>query len=567
MNEANDILVAIGPVVILLALGGLAVIVSRQLKLSPIVGYLVLGVALRATGNGILVASSVVDTLAQLGIMFLLFDVGLHFSFSHMRDQLKNILIFGPLQLGLGTVGMGLIALLFRIPLGVALFLGATLALSSTAVVARLIAERHQRSCPVGVTATAILIFQDMAALFLLVVVAALNSGSSLAPELFLVSLKAAGAFVIAIVLSKAVVTPLFQLIARSQNEEVFTATALFVALAAGWASGAVGLSLTLGAFLGGMILSETPYRAIIESEIKPFRGLLLSFFFISVGLSLDPGMIAARWPSIVGVAALIVVAKVILNAVASLAFRWSVPGSIQIGFLLAQGSELAFVIFRLPTVRQLVGPDTTVVLIGSVALTLAATPAIADVGRTLAGKLRQRANIKHEAELVPLHVTAVVLIAGMGRRGRTLADSLTEFGIPYAAIEGNELLLQNAIADGYMVFFGDIGDPRIWQPISLGRSKLCVITEPSYEAAAEVTTVVTRLHPGLRIMAAVDDDAEAQRFSLIGIEPAVDRRGDGVDLASMVLGEFGAKKEAIDLWSRKLRYLNAEEEKEAAAA
>ena len=265
-----------------------------------------------------------------------------------------------------GTVGIGAIALLFGLSPFAAFLVGATLALSSTAVVARLIAERHQQNCPVGLTATAILIFQDVAAIFLLIVANALGSGDAMILAAGLALLKAAAAFAIAMVLARIVVRPLFDLIARGRNEEVFTAMALLVALSAGWATGAIGLSLTLGAFLGGMIIAETPYRAIIQSEIKPFRGLLLGFFFISVGLSLDLPNLLRFWPAVIGVTLLLIVAKILLNALASLIFRWSVPGSTQLGFLLAQGSEFAFVILSLPAVRVVVGETESAVLIAA---------------------------------------------------------------------------------------------------------------------------------------------------------------------------------------------------------
>lgn len=212
--------------------------------------------------------------------------------------------------------------------------------MSSTAVVARLIGERHQQNCPVGLTATAILIFQDVAAIFLLIVAGAFGSQTAVLPAIGLAVIKALLAFGIAVLIARLLVRPLFDAIARSRNEEVFTAMALLVALAAAWATGAIGLSLTLGAFLGGMIVAETPFRAVIQAEIKPFRGLLLGFFFISVGLSVDLAMLMRLWPWVVGVAMLLVAVKIVTNAAASLVFGWSVPGSTQLGFLLAQGSS-----------------------------------------------------------------------------------------------------------------------------------------------------------------------------------------------------------------------------------
>ena len=338
------VLHALAPVILLLALSVFAAIASRAVALSPIVGYLVLGIALKASGLALFADSHAVAILAELGVVFLLFDIGLHFSLTHVREQARDIFGFGPVQVVLGTVGLGGLALIAGLEPVSALLVGATLALSSTAVVARIIAERHQQNCPVGLTATAILVFQDVAAIFLLIVAGALqNGGASVLPAAGLALVKAAAAFGVAVLLARIMVCPLFDLIARARNEELFTAMALLVALAAGWATGYIGLSLTLGAFLGGMIIAETPYRPVIQSEISPFRGLLLGFFFISVGLSLDLDVLRSAWPAVIGVAMVFFIAKVILNAAASLVFRWSVPGSIQLGFLLAQGSEFAF--------------------------------------------------------------------------------------------------------------------------------------------------------------------------------------------------------------------------------
>ena len=294
MADAHHILDAIVPIILLLALGVAAAVGSRAIGLSPIVGYILLGIGLSSAGLDLLSDSASVTTLAELGVVLLLFDIGLHFSLKHIRAQARDIFAFGPVQVLGGALALGLLALAFGLSPMAAFLVGITLALSSTAVVAGLISERHQQNCPVGLTATAILIFQDVAAIFLLIVAGALGGEAAIVPAMGLALVKAAFAFGVAVLLARLVVGPLFDLIARSRNEEVFTAMALLVALAAGWATGAIGLSLTLGAFLGGMIIAETPYRAVIQSEIKPFRGLLLGFFFISVGLSLDLATLAA---------------------------------------------------------------------------------------------------------------------------------------------------------------------------------------------------------------------------------------------------------------------------------
>jgi CPA2 family monovalent cation:H+ antiporter-2 len=553
MAEAHGILSALVPIILLLTLGVIAAVGSRAIGLSPIVGYLVLGLALSGTGVNLVADSVTIATLAELGVVFLLFDIGLHFSLGHIRTQARDIFGFGPVQVLGGTVGLGLVALAFGLSPGVAFLVSATLALSSTAVVAGLIAERHQQNCPVGLTATAILIFQDVAALYLLIVANALGGGEAMLTAAGLALLKAAGAFGVAVLLSRVVVRPVFGIIARTRNEEVLTAMALLVALSAGWATGSLGLSLTLGAFLGGMILAETPYRAVIQSEIKPFRGLLLGFFFVSVGLSLDLAALLRFWPAVIGIAVLLLAIKIVTNAAASLVFRWSVPGSTQLGFLLAQGSEFAFVILSLPAVRTLIGETQSAVLIAAVALSLAATPTLAEAGRSLAGRMRRHVVREADPELQPRELAGPVFIAGMGRTGRTLADALTEFDIAYAAIERDEKRLREAVADGYNVVFGDFSDPRIWEPVALHGRKVTVLTAPIFEVSRELGPAVRELFPDLKRVAVVRSQEEAERFRSIGVLPVIDRSmPPGLDLAALVLAELGVDSDRIGDWMRR---------------
>ena len=533
----GSILASLFPVIALLVFGVLAVIASRTLRLSPIVGYIGLGLVLSASGLDRMMGARSIETLAELGVVFLLFDIGLHFSFKHVAAQAKDIFVFGPAQVVLGAVGLGALGAVWGLPIGAALLVGATLALSSTAVVAGVIAERHQQNCPVGLTGTAILIFQDLAAILILIVANALGSGEAVLPAVGLALVKAAGAFAVAMLLARFAVRPLFGLIARTRNEEVFTAIALLVALSTAWASGRIGLSLTLGAFLGGMILADTPYTAVIQSEIKPFRGLFLGFFFISVGVSLDRTVLVEHWIAVIAVTLLLFGAKMVLNAMASLVFRWSVPGSTQLAFLLAQGSEFAFVIFSIGSVRALVGERECSVLVAAVALSLAATPAVADAGRQLAGRLRRRTVAAVDPELVPREMLGPVIIVGMGRRGRAVADALTEFGIGYAAVERDEKRLRLAVADGYQVMFGDAGDSRLWSAVAMEGRRVSVLTAPLLEASAQVSLFAQTLYPNLRRFAAVGDTRAAAEFAAIGVTPVIDGGPTpGVVLAVAVL-------------------------------
>jgi CPA2 family monovalent cation:H+ antiporter-2 len=422
--------------------------------------------------------------------------------------------------------------------------------MSSTAVVARLIAERHQQSCPVGQTATAILIFQDVAAILLLIVVGSLHDSAGLAMVTALALAKAAGAFAATVVVARLAIRPLLALVAATRNEEVFTATALVIALAAGWATGQIGLSLTLGAFLGGLTLAETPYRAVIQSEITPFRSLLLGFFFIYVGFSLDVVIIARHWYAVIGMAALFVGVKVLTNIAASLVFRWSVPGSTQLGFLLSQGSEFAFVILSLPTVRALVGESRASVLVAAVALSMAATPNLAEIGRALAGSMRRRRRKALDPELIPRATAAPVIIIGMGRIGRTVADALIRFEIGYVGVERDQRRLREAIADGYSASFGDATDIRLWESLELHNRKLSVFTAPRLEVISVNLPIAAAHYPHLKRVAAVADDDEAGKYRNLGVMPVVERGAPhGTDVATAVLVELGCDAGKVAEW------------------
>jgi Kef-type K+ transport system membrane component KefB len=549
------ILSAIAPIVILLSLAIAAAVFSRWLRASPIVGYLLLGVALNVFGLNLVESSQAVAVLAQLGVVFLLFDIGLHFSLTHIRAQARDIFGFGPVQVILGAAGLALPAMVFGMSPLAAVITGAVLALSSTAVVARLVAERHQQNCPVGLTATAILIFQDVAGIFLLIIAGSLGGSEAVLPAMGLAVLKAALAFGIAVILSKVAVRPLFDLVARTGAEEVFTATALLIALAAGWATGRAGLSLTLGAFLGGVTLAETPYRAVVAAEIKPFRGLLLGFFFIAVGTSLNPQVLAHEWLAIIGITVGLLAVKILTNAVASLVFRWSVPGSTQLAFLLAQGSEFAFVVLSLPSVRHLIGEERCLILVAAVALSLALTPALASVGRQVAGNLRRRAAKSADVELLPQVAAPPVLIIGMGRRGRALADALAHFGVGYSAVERDQHRLSEAVADGYVTVFGDMSDPRLWEPVAGQGRRYSIITSPTFDESSELTNFAKASHPSLKRIAVVADQANADRFRTIGVASVIDVSDPpGLDLCAYVLSELGVDGGHVQAWNARQR-------------
>jgi CPA2 family monovalent cation:H+ antiporter-2 len=550
---------ALTPVIFLLLVGILAITLMRPVGLSPIVGYLAAGLVIGPHALSLVPESETTHLLAELGVVFLLFDIGLHFSLPTIWDARRDILGLGPLQIVLCSLAFGGVALVFGFGPAEALILGGALALSSTAVVVQTLAERGQQNCPVGLTGTAVLIFQDICAIFLLILAASLVSGnaSPAAPGLLtMVSwavLKAIIAFLAAVLIGRFAITPLFRVLSQSRNEEIFTATALLVVLATAAASGSAGLSLTLGAFLGGMMLSETPYRHVIQTEARPFRALLLGFFFLTVGMSLDWRVLLADWAAIFGFLIVFLAIKAVLVAVAAQVFGWSVPGSVQLGFLLAQGSEFVFVIVAMPAIRAALGEGAVGVVITGVAASLALTPTLAVVGNRLARALRRRSAAAPAGETTPRATLASVVIFGMGDVGCCVADALEAHGLPYDAVEMDYDRFLAASADGYRMAFGDLGDIRLMETLALAERSAVVVTIVRYEVSQALTPIMRDRYPTLRRFIAVDSDEDKARFEAIGMHPVVTRSVPrGLDLSAAVLRSQRLEEAKVRAWMQR---------------
>ncbi|MEL7197961.1 MAG: cation:proton antiporter [Pseudomonadota bacterium] len=545
LQDGHSVVATIQPAITLLGLGIGSAVIARIARLNPIVGYLGLGLALSVLGYGDLSDGPIVIALAEVGIMFLLFNLGLHFSLGRIRAEARNIFGFGSLQmLVAGGAFAGLFVLLgaltrLSIPVEFAIIAGLAMGLSSTAVVIGLVKERGQDDCPVGRAAQSILIFQDIAAILLLVAVGALGSGGAMAPALGIAGLKALVAFAIAVLFARYLTEPLFRAIARVGSAEVYTATALFIALAAGWAAGMAGLSLTLGAFLGGMAVADSRYRIMVQTEIDAFKGLFLSFFFISVGLSIDPAILGSNWVIILAAAAGLIAIKCAMNVLAGLANRWSVPGSVQLGFLLGQGSEFALVLLALPALAGLVEASLVSILVTAIAISLAVTPLVSNWGRLLAGRLRQGPPDEKLAG-----DDAPVVIIGLAPAGRAVADALTFNGIGYLAVEANTEWFQRSLADGYHVHQANPGDPRSWDALGMERRKVVLVATGNLAISRELTPLVQERLPGIARVIALTDTSAMDEFATLGMMPVDVTAEDGIEeIINAVFAAMGVER------------------------
>ncbi|MFG0254517.1 MAG: cation:proton antiporter [Rhodopirellula sp. JB053] len=556
---------ALLPAILLLTIGICSIVLMRRLGLSPIVGYMLGGMLIGEHALGWMHENATVHLLAELGVVFLLFDIGLHFSIGHIWDARRDIFGLGPIQITLCAVAFTGIAMAFGYPFDIALVVGCALSLSSTAVVNPTLQQRQQNQCPVGRTSTAVLILQDVLAIFLLVLAASMGGGemgvgdskspaTNLPAMIGLAAVKGVVAFAASVVLGRYILRPMFQTIARSKNEEVFTAIALLIVLSMAAASGWLGLSLTLGAFLGGMMLAETPFRHLIRTEAKPFRDLLMAFFFISIGMSLDWRVLLDNWWQIAAFTIVLIAVKSVAVSLAARVVGWSLPGSLQLGFLLAQGSEFVFVILSMGTIRQAFGEQTVGIVFIGVALSLALTPTVAELGNRLARSLRRRGKTSvPKSETTPIESIAPVMIYGMNEIGRHVADALEAHQIQYEAVERDYEQFTAASVDGYRVAFGDLSDLRLAQTMELDQRNSVVLASVRLDEVEKLVPIVNERFPGLTQHITVADEVRAERLRNLGINVVVAQDTDaGQLLAKEVLRSQEVDETRIDEWMQR---------------
>ena len=566
-----DAVGALVPAITLLGFGAAAALVSRALNLSPIVGYLLAGILIGPGMLNLIHESGGTHLLAELGVVFLLFDIGMHVSLRELKESRGDLLGLAPVHLLLtGLISAGALYML-GISWSIAIAVGLSLGLSSTAVVARILTEREQNSCPIGRTATHVLIFQDIVAIFLMIFATSLGEGETaaglagllseyllnggavpLAAGLLLAFVQALIAFGAAMLFSRYLLNPVFRTLAATRNDEAFTAFTPLLVLAAACATAMIGLSLTLGAFLAGLAVSGTPFRHQVQTEMGPFRGLLLSFFFISVGLSIDlPGLLRNLPLVVIGAFGILTV-KTALGYIAARMNGWSVPGATQLATLLAQGSEFTLVILSLASITANMPPALMGSLIAAIALSLALAPSWAMLGGKLSRELARRKQVTMETSGEPAGERPVIVI-GMSAAGRLAVDALIDFDIPYIATDGDPDRFLSAVADGYNVSFGDAANMKLIEAVGGSNARAVVLGKARYEVSKEVTPSINRRFPDLVRLVAVETIHDLDRYLELNIRAhLVAGEPKGIEMVADMLRVLGVPdKELADWLSR----------------
>jgi monovalent cation:proton antiporter-2 (CPA2) family protein len=543
------------PIVLLLGTGFAVIFAGRLLRISPMVGFIIAGIALGPNGLGLIEETKTTHFLAELGVVFLLFDIGLHLSVKSAWNLRRDLFGIAPLQMLICGVILGFAtSVVFNTNAEMALLVGLTLALSSTAVVMQSLADLKLSESPIGNSTKAVLIFQDLAAIFLLIFADTLGGDTTLNIVIIETLLKTTLAFIAAFLGGQYIITPLLRAVTRFDDSEIFTILSLLIVMLTALATASAGLSLTLGAFLAGMVLAETPFRALLQTELRPFRSLLMALFFVSVGMVLKPVAIMENLPIILAITVLLIAVKgAVLGALAFI-FRRPAHHAIQLTFILAQGSEFAFVIFSMIAVKTGIGIGLTEHLITAVALSMLVTPLLAWIGHrwgiALCAPMVARAENDPSALRQTQKQDRAVFIVGMNDIGQTIARAMQAHKIRYIGIDHNRDRFLSSSAAGYIVAFGKSDNIRFWNTLGIRKARALVVCSPNFDVAKALSPIVKRLYPSLRRYVAVEDSADGVRYAALGLTPHHKHGAPpGLEMACFLLKEFGIDEEKIDEW------------------
>jgi CPA2 family monovalent cation:H+ antiporter-2 len=541
---------------VVLGAAGVVIPLFHRLRVSSVLGFMLVGVVVGPFGIASLAphlpwlsAITISDPdsirpIAELGVALLLFMIGLELSFERLWLMRRLVFGLGCLQvvLSASVLAAATVALGYR--WNSAAVIGLALAMSSTAVAIQVLAEEKRLNTPTGRTAFAVLLFQDLAVVPVLFAVGALGSAThaASATDIGFAVGQAVLAVAAIVALGRLVLRPLFRSVARTRSAELFVAACLLVVIATGLATAAAGLSMALGALIGGMLLAVTEYRRQVEVTIEPFKGLFVGVFLISIGMSLDIRTMATQPLLVFGGAAAVVLLKLLIVAPAVRVFGLTWATGLQTGLLLGPGGEFGFVIVSVAIGAHLLAPETASVVLFVTALTMATIPLLSGFGNRLAPRLSRKIAIDPDL-LVPATSDALprVIVAGFGRVGQTVAAMLERHKVPYVAVDSDPRCVAVQRKLGKPVYFGDMTQIALLRRVHLGTARALVVTLDDTAAADALVAGARAERADLLIVARARDAAHAAHLYRAGASDAVPETIEAsLQLSEAVLVDVG---------------------------
>jgi CPA2 family monovalent cation:H+ antiporter-2 len=519
------------------------VVVFRLLQLPPLLGYLVVGILIGPHALGLVPATGEAHYLAEFGVVFLMFSIGLEFSLPRLRAMRRLVLGLGGAQVALTVVFTLLAGWLlgrhFGVNLQGAFALGGALAMSSTAIVMKILGERNQLDTEHGKRIVGILLFQDLAVVPLLVIVPALDAeGGDMAATLAFAMLKAAALLTVLLVGGQRVLRWWFHLVAKRKSHELFTLNVLLVTLGLAWMTEHAGLSLALGAFVAGMLISETEFRHQVEDDIKPFRDVLLGLFFVTIGMLLNVEVVLANlgWVLLALVGPVAFKFGLIVTLV-----RWfggTAGTAIRTGLALATAGEFGFVLLGQAGALGLLDELVLQIVLAAMLLSMLAAPLLLQYSEAITLRLASSEWMQKSLEIAQIAQKAIaterhVVICGFGRSGQHLGRMLDQEGISFVALDLDPDLVREAAGAGESVVFGDAGRRDTLVAAGLTRAAAVVVTFPDTPSALKVLHHVQQLKPDIAVIVRTQDDHELERLTAAGATEVVPEVLEG----SLMLG------------------------------
>jgi K+:H+ antiporter len=521
---------------VVLGTAGIVVPMVHRWGISPVLGYLGAGALLGPLGLGSFISQvpilywfPVVDStnvagIADLGVVFLLFLIGLELSYERLMAMRRLVFGLGGLQVVTTTGIITTIIALAGQKTPIAIVLGACLALSSTAIVLEVLSSQGRLPTSAGRASFAILLAQDLAVIPILMFVSILGAdkGSSVLTTIGMALLQAVAAVALIVVVGRALLRPLFRQVARTQSTELFIAAILFVIVGTGVVAAAANLSMALGAFVAGLLLAETEYRKAIEATIEPFKGLLLGLFFFTVGMSIDARELAREplWliVSVIGVIGL----KAGVVAALARAFKLSWPASVETGLLLGPGGEFAFVGIGLATALGVVTQQVASFSLAATSLTMALIPVLAIVANRISPLMEGSREMDAALTIQPEPQKRHAIVVGYGRVGQVVCTMLERHGVAYTAADYDANTVTEERGKGHSVYFGDATSPAFLKACGLMEASGFIITIHTHSLIDDVVREVRKVREDILVVARARDAEHARHLYAIGVTDAV---------------------------------------------
>ncbi len=532
---------------ILLAVAVLVAAVARAFRLPTLLGYLVTGVAIGPHALGWIPDSMEARYLAEFGVVFLMFSIGLEFSLPRLKTMRLTVFGFGGAQVIVTLLATALLALVLGLSPLAGIALGGMLAMSSTAIVSKLLAERLELQAPHGRQIFGALLFQDLAVVPLLILIPAFAKASdSMADELGIAAIKAIVVLGFLLFVGQRIMRPWFQWVAGRKSPELFTLNLLLFTLGLAYLTESAGLSLALGAFLAGMLISETEYRYQVEDDIKPFRDVLLGLFFVTIGMRLDLMQVALNWPQVLVLLGAIVIGKGLIVAGLAMIFGSARPAAVRTALGLAQAGEFGFVLLAQATDLQLLSAGVMQPVLAAMVLSMLLAPLLihrmGSLSRLLGGnEWAGRAKEVHDIAVRTFGKSRHVIVCGYGRSGQNLARLLDAENITYIALDMDPERIRAVAAAGVSVVYGDASRREVLVAAGLSRAQAIVVTYSDLPSSMAILRHVRELRPELPVVVRTMDDASIDRLKEAGATEVVSEVMEGslmlASHAMMLLG------------------------------